>query len=177
MKKWLFILFLGGLACLCTYYIPSPIQKYAGLKDNKGNPFSFTINEHIIVDSLVCEDDSTFVVPQDSVLRLVDEAMKQFFLKEEYSKDLANQVQTQLNNERNASQQIQVLQQQSTDYEQKLQEKIERSIALEDSVVYNFQYRDTTIYKPKYIYVPDTVIVEVLDTVKVRKIKKKKGKK
>ena len=164
MKKWLFILFLGGLACLYTYN-PIPI------------PFPPALDEYTIVDSLVCEDDSTFSVPQDSVLRLVDEAMKQFFLKEEYSKDLANQVQTQLNNERNASQQIQVLQQQSTDYEQKLQEKIERSIALEDSVVYNFQYRDTTIFKPKYIYVPDTVIVEVLDTVKVKKIKKKKVKK
>ena len=64
------------------------------------------------------------------------------------------------------------MKQQSLQYEQQLEEHLKSEIIKRDSVVYNIQYRDTMICKP--VFIPDTIIIEVLDTVKVKKLKKRR---
>ena len=99
--------------------------------------------------------------------------MKDLELKRELRNSMMDQIQKQLKSEALTKRQIQVLQQQSVAYELQIKDHIEKQIINRDTIIYHIQYRDTIICQP--VYVPDTIIVEVLDTVKVKKLKKKKN--
>lgn len=152
MKKTLLLLFLFILSCSQ----PNPKQ----------------IKEYIVIDPFAYEEDSIPYLSNDSILKIADKAMKDLELKRELRKGMMDQIQKQLKSEALTKRQIQVLQQQSVAYEKQIKDHIEKQIINRDTIIYHIQYRDTIIYQP--IYVPDTIIIEVLDTVKVKKLKKKK---
>jgi len=116
--------------------------------------------------------DTFRTISHDSILKLANEAMEALELKRDLRKNMMNQIQQKLEDEELTKKQIQVLKQQSLQYEQQLEEHLRNEIIKRDSVVYNIQYRDTMICKP--IFIPDTIIIEVLDTVNVKKLKKRR---
>ena len=131
------------------------------------------IKEIAPADTLIPQD--TVIYQQDSVLRLADEAMQQLDFKEDLRKNMLEQIQHQLQSEQLTKNQIQVLQQQSQSYQDQIKEHHRIEVVKKDSIVYNIQYRDTIICKP--VYIPDTIYVEVVDTILVKKLKRKKRKK
>lgn len=133
-------------------------------------------------DSLVNIKYEEISASKDSILKLADEAMKQLEIRKNKRKEMVNQIKKQIENEELTKHQIEDLQKQSQIYEdqnQVYQQQIEEISATQviekDSVIYNVQYVDTQIRKP--VYIPDTIIVEVLDTVIVKKLNKKRNKK
>lgn len=133
-------------------------------------------------DSLVQIEYEDVIISKDSILKLVERAMRQLEFKENIRKDMIVQIKKQMENEELTKHQIEDLQKQSYIYEEQSQiykQQIEeisiRRVIEKDSIVYNIQYRDTIICKP--VYIPDTIIIEVLDTVIVKKLSKKKRKK
>lgn len=152
MKKLLFILLLFGCGT--------------------AHQEDIIIKEDSLIHDTIFTDDSIHFYQQDSVLRLADEAMQQLEFKEDLRKNMLVQIQQQLQNEKLTKTQIQVLQQQSRSYEEQIKEHHRRDVVRKDSVIYNITYKDTEICKP--VYIPDTIIVEVLDTVMVKKLKRKR---
>lgn len=152
MKKLLLVLFLFGCESLEEPYI-----------------------EEITPTDTITPIDTIHFCQQDSVLRLADEAMKQLEFKGDLRRNMLSQIQQQLQSEKLTKNQIQVLQQQSQSYEEQIKEHHRRGVVKKDSVVYNITYKDTEICKP--IYIPDTIYVEVLDTIMVKKLKWKRKKK
>ena len=100
--------------------------------------------------------------------------MKQLEFKGDLRRNMLSQIQQQLQSEKLTKSQIQVLQQQSQSYEEQIKEHHRRGVVKKDSVVYSITYKDTEVCKP--VYIPDTIYVEVLDTIMVKKLKKKKKK-
>ena len=131
------------------------------------------VKEYIVIDPFAYEEDSIPYLSNDSILKIADKAMKDLELKKEIRKGMMEQIQKQLKNEELTKGQIQVLQQQSVAYEAQIKDHLEKQIINRDTIIYHIQYRDTIICKP--VYVPDTIIVEVLDTIKVKKLKKKRN--
>lgn len=125
-----------------------------------------SIEENIVKDSILDQ--------QDSVLRLADQAMQQLEFKEDLRKDMLSQIQHQLQNEKLTKTQIEALQNQSELYKEQIKGYSTRRVVEKDSIIYNITYRDTEICKP--VYISDTIYVEVLDTVMVKKLKRKKKK-
>lgn len=151
MKKLLFILFLFLFGYTC----------------NQVSQESFEVR----IDTIITVD-TTHYCHQDSVLRLADEAMRDLDIKDDLRKNMIFQIQQQLQNEKLTKSQIQVLQQQSQSYEIQIQEYHRKRVVRKDSVIYNIIYKDTVICRP--VYISDTIYVEVLDTVKVKKLKRKR---
>jgi hypothetical protein len=135
-------------------------------EDFDDEPFSF--------DTTIFQDTMPYI-GKDSILKIADEVMKRLKFKENLRKDMVNQIHTQMENEKMSKEQIQNLEQQSYSYEQQIEDYRSKRIVKKDSIIYNIQHRDTIIYKP--VYIPDTIIVEVLDTIKVKKLSRKKRKK
>jgi hypothetical protein len=123
-------------------------------------------------------DSTVHLIEQDSILRLADEALEQIQIGEENRKDMIAQIQEQMDNKELSNQQIQELQQQQNQIVMELEEANKRKITEKDSIIYNIKYVDKKVYSevriPVYVY--DTVHKEiiVLDTTKVKKLKKKK---
>ena len=134
-------------------------------EDFDDEPFSF--------DTTIFQDTMPYI-GKDSILKIADEAMKRLKFKENLRKDMINQIYIQMENEKISKEQIQDLQQQSYSYEQEIEDYRSKRIIKKDSIIYNIQRRDTIIYKP--VYIPDTVIVEILDTTMVKKLSRKKKK-
>tara|TARA_R100000750_G_C2312055_1_gene82856 strand:+ start:293 stop:775 length:483 start_codon:yes stop_codon:yes gene_type:complete len=128
--------------------------------------------ESLTQKDTVIQIDTFRTISHDSILKLANEAMEALELKRDLRKNMMNQIQQKLEDEELTKKQIQVLKQQSLQYEQQLEEHLKSEIVKKDSVVYNIQYRDTMICKP--VFIPDTIIIEVLDTVKVKKLKKRR---
>lgn len=124
------------------------------------------VEDSISRDSIICQ--------QDSVLKLADQAMKQLEFKKDLRRNMLSQIQQQLKNEKLTQNQILSLQKQSTRYEKEIKEFHRKRVVRKDSIIYNITYRDTEICKP--VYIPDTIYVEVLDTIMVKKLKRKKKK-
>lgn len=123
-----------------------------------------SMEEDTIKDSVLCQ--------QDSVLKLADQAMQQLEFKKDLRRNMLSQIQQQLKNEKLTQNQIISLQKQSARYEKEIKEYHRRRVVRKDSIIYNITYKDTEICKP--VYIPDTIYVEVLDTIKVKKLKKRK---
>jgi len=155
MKKTLLILFLFIISC------------------NQQNPKQ--VKEYIVIDPFAYEEDSIPFLSNDSILKIADKAMKDLELKRELRNSMMEQIQKQLVSESITKRQIQVLQQQSVSYELQIKDHIEKQIINRDTIIYHIKYRDTIICQP--VYIPDTVIVEILDTIIVKKLSRKKRKK
>jgi len=151
MNKFLLILFFLVLAC---------------------NKPQTSVKEYILLDPFTYEKDTFFYLPQDSILKIADKAMRDLNIKEGLRKNMIFQIQQQIKNEELTKQQIQILQQQSQSYEVQIQEYHRRRVVRKDSVIYNIIYKDTVICRP--VYISDTIYVEVLDTIKVKKLKRKR---
>jgi hypothetical protein len=134
-------------------------------EDIDDKPFTF--------DTTIFQDTMPYI-GKDSILKIADEAMKRLQFKENLRKDMVNQIHIQMENEKMSKEQIQSLQQQSYSYEQEIKDYRTKRIVKKDSIIYNIQHKDTIIYKP--VYIPDTVIVEILDTIIVKKLSRKKRK-
>jgi len=134
-----------------------------------------------IEEEVSCIDSSVYVIEQDSILRLADQALEQIYIGEKNRQNMVAQIQEQLENKELTQLQIQQLTQQKDQFIVDLEEANKRKITEKDSIIYNIEYVDKEVYNevtiPVYIY--DTVHKEVviLDTVKVKKLKKSRSKK
>jgi hypothetical protein len=158
MKKLLFMLSLFSLGC-----------------GTFSSPDNFEIKTFNI--DTIDDQDVIFYLAEDSILELADEILNHILEQETTNTNIKGELEKEKINKQLTQDQVLFLQEEEIAYKQQIYEQatyIEELKTPKDTVVYNITYRDTEICKP--IYIPDTVIVtvEVLDTVKVKRLKKKK---
>ena len=121
--------------------------------------------------------DTIFYLGKDSIMELANEILHHILKQQTTNTNIKGELEKEKINKKLTQDQVLFLQEEEIAYKQQIYEQaiyIEELKTPKDTVVYNITYRDTEICKP--IYIPDTVIVivEVLDTVKVKRLKKKK---